>query len=234
MSEDRSHDGVHWTARSFGPPLPGAMEVHVWRFKVSDAASVHGRELLSHDERGRADRFRQHQDRWRFTVGRASLRSILGEYQGLDARSLCFIYNESGKPALAPSCNPARLSFNVAHSGEYALVACGSGLTLGVDIEHLAAPRDIDLLAKSLLRPADFARHLLKPSPSRKRDVLQEWTRREAAGKALGRGISAALSDYEAVLSDPAQWSIRDIDVGEDYVAALAAQTADLQLRLYE
>jgi 4'-phosphopantetheinyl transferase len=210
------------------------MEVHVWRLKVSDGASVYARERLSQEEQERADRFRQREDRWRFTVGRAALRSILGEYQGLDARSLCFIYNEAGKPALAPSCNPTGLSFNAAHSGEYALVACGSGLALGVDIEHLAVTRDIDLVAKSLLPAADFARHLLKPSELRKRDVLQEWTRREAVGKALGRGISAALSDYEAVLADPVRWSIREIDVGEDYVAALAAQTAGLQLYLYE
>jgi 4'-phosphopantetheinyl transferase len=167
-------------------------------------------------------------------VGRASLRSILGAYQQLDPRALHFIYNESGKPALAPTYNPAGLSFSVTHSGEYVLVACGSGLTLGIDIEHLAATRNVDLLAKSLLSPADCAKLLAMPAELRKRYLLQEWTRREAVGKALGVGIAAALSDYNAVLTDPVRWSIRDIDVGQEYVAALAAETADLQLHLYD
>jgi 4'-phosphopantetheinyl transferase len=201
---------------------------------VSGEASAHGCELLSQDEKERADRFRQPEDRWRFTVGRASLRSLLGQYQQLDPRSLCFIYNESGKPALAPLCNPAGLSFSVAHSGAYVLVACGSGLTVGVDIEHLRMTRNADLVAKSLLAAAEYAQWMMKPPELRKRDILQEWTRREAVGKALGSGISAALSDYKTVLGDPARWTIRDIDMDEDYVAALAAQTADLQLYLYE
>ena len=223
-----------WKWRPFGPPLPGAREVHVWRVKVPNTISIRTRELLSRDEQERADRFRQPEDRRRFTVARASLRSILGEYQALDPQSLRFSYSELGKPALFSSSNPANLSFSVAHSGAYALVACGSGLTLGVDVEHLRLLRDVDLLAKSLLPPADYAQLIAKPAELQKRDLLQEWTRREAVGKALGTGIAIAVSGNEAALANPAHWTIRDIDMGHEYVAALAAETADLQLFLYD
>jgi 4'-phosphopantetheinyl transferase len=223
-----------WKTRPPGLPLPGSHEVHIWRLSVSEPAAIHGREELSSDEKIRADRFRQQEDRWRFTVGRAALRSILGEYLGVDPRSLFFTHSETGKPALGATCNPSGLAFSVAHSGECALLACGLGLSPGVDIEDLRIDRDIDLLAKSLLLPSDYAQALLTPAEMRKRKLLQEWTRREAVGKALGGGIAAALCGYQVAFADSAGWSIRNLDMGQHYVAAVAAQTPDLQPCLYE
>src|SRR2546422_9162090 len=72
------------------------------------------RRLLSRDERARADRFRFPRDRDRYTVGRASLRVLLGAYLAAPPESLRFAYSEHRKPAL--SRPRSRLSFNLSHS----------------------------------------------------------------------------------------------------------------------
>jgi 4'-phosphopantetheinyl transferase len=81
------------------PPLM-PREVHVWRVDLDhppeppDALS----ELLSLEERKRADRFLREVDRRRFRVGHAAARVILGGYLGLAPGRVAISARPGGKP----------------------------------------------------------------------------------------------------------------------------------------
>ena len=89
--------------------------------------------LLSADEIKRAERFVYAKDRRKFTVARATLRQILGDYTQLAPSRLTFSYNEHGKPSLMNLDNPP--FFNVSHSGELAVYGICPVFPIGIDIE---------------------------------------------------------------------------------------------------
>src|SRR5689334_15965664 len=91
-----------------------AGEIHVWCASLSWSKSVlsSARELLSNDERERADRFRFKIDRDRYTVAHAALRDILGRYYlQTPAREISFSYGSHGKPALSGAAKNYGLNF---------------------------------------------------------------------------------------------------------------------------
>lgn len=213
------------------PPEPG--EVHVWRAETS---VLPGPDLaiLSADEAERARRFRTAEDRRRFAVTRAMLRAILGRYLGQPPAALRFNYGELGKPTLDDACNPAKLTFNVSHSGDYALLAFARDIAVGVDVEHLLIERNTQGIARRLLAPTRYDQWLRMPEPARKRELLQAWTRREAVGKALGIGVSAEQEPNEHAISDLTDWSISDLDIAAGYVGTLAVRARQIEVRLWE
>jgi len=225
-------EDLHWRDMPFeDAPSLGRDEVHAWRAQVSREAR-RGRAILADAERERAQRFRLAEDRQRFEVTRSLLRVILGRYLNRPPASLRFSANAFGKPFIDDTQNPGTIMFNVAHSGDCALLAFGCALEVGVDVEDLRIERGIVELGKAVLTPPEYVRLLALPEGERKADFLQTWTRREALGKALGVGISAVTGAPQAP-ADPAEWCLRDLDVGEHYVAALAARARHVRLRLW-
>ena len=78
-------------------------EVHVWNahFDPSNASADRHTQLLSQDERQRADRFHFARDRAHFIYARAVLRALLGRYLDVAAEKVAFRYGRAGKPELS-------------------------------------------------------------------------------------------------------------------------------------
>src|SRR5690606_26821830 len=72
-------------------PRLEAGDVHVWQVLLDAPLSGLDHEVLSDDERERAERFRFQRDRMRFVAGRARLRRILGTYLDREPATLVFI-----------------------------------------------------------------------------------------------------------------------------------------------
>ena len=108
-------------------------KVHVWAADL-DAGRSGDRELLSEDERTRADRFLDRQIGSRFTVARATLRRLLGGYLGSSPNEFRFQYGPQGKPALEGGGD---LRFNVSHSHGLGLFVFIRGYEVGVDVERV-------------------------------------------------------------------------------------------------
>ncbi len=109
--------------------IPAPDEVHVWRVELDRPVAG----ILSGDEKQRADRFHFERDRRRFSAARTWLRVLIGRYLGVPAEEVQFRYGEHGKPAVAGS--DAGLEFNLAHSGELALIAFTHNQPVGIDVE---------------------------------------------------------------------------------------------------
>src|SRR5436190_22931243 len=103
-------------------------EVHLWRTTLDVVAPGFAKlwQILSHDERERANRFRFEVDRQRTVIGRGYLRLLLGQILNVPAKELQFEYNRFGKPCLM-SRQKLPLQFNVSHSGDVVLIAITRG-----------------------------------------------------------------------------------------------------------
>src|SRR5437667_7152661 len=109
-------------------------EVHIWRAMVEVPARAFARvqELLSSDERAKADRFLFERDRHRFLVARGFLRAILSLYLNCTPTELHFSYAEHGKPSLSGTYADVNLNFNLAHSDTLALYGITLRRAIGV------------------------------------------------------------------------------------------------------
>jgi 4'-phosphopantetheinyl transferase len=222
-----------WRASPQPVPFPGRDEVHLWRVKLSEENEEHWRGMLTADEHERANRFQYAADRRRFIVTRAILRILLGQYVNVPPESLCFQCNEFGKPTLDRSQNPRGINFNVAHSGDYSLLAFGQAAHIGVDVEHLEIERDVENLAKAVFSPSQCASILGLPDELRKKAFFEAWTRKEAILKALGGGLSIALDSPEVENAGAPEWFIRNIEVDGQYAAAIAVKARNIGLSLW-
>ncbi len=203
-----------WSPATAPPPSPRGGEIHLWHVNLAQAAS---QECLSGDERCRAARL-SGTARRRFIATRAALRGILGGYLGLSPAQLRFTYNPNGKPRLEPP-GPA---FNLAHSGDHALIAIGAGAAIGVDIE-LPRPRiRIDALAARVLSAEDQAALAALTGEARRWEFLRRWTLFEAVVKLHGHGL------FQTVAKASAARSTLSLRFGDEAIGALASDRDEI------
>jgi phosphopantetheinyl transferase len=146
-------------------------------------------------------------------AGRA-LREILAAYLEASPDTIWIVSGEHGKPELVDGA----LRFNLSHSGDLALVAVARERDVGVDVERIDARRDGLALAARALDPDGAAAVRAAPATDRAVVFHRWWVRREAVAKCAGTGLSIPPPDT------PRQ--VIDLDVGEDYAAALAVAGA--------
>lgn len=234
-----------------GLPLLGTDEVHVWRafLDVPLGESEKLWNTLAPDEQSRATRFRFQRDRDRFVVGRGLLRAIIGRYLDAQPSQLRFCVNSYGKPRLTGQYAGAGLEFNLSHAGALALYSVTSRHRVGVDLEQVGRmPLDM-ALAGRFFSPGEVAALRRLPPALRSQPLYHCWTRKEAYLKAVGKGLSVPLEQFEVTLTpgDPAallstawdaeeaaRWSMQELHPGQDYVGALCVEGCSYQLNCWQ
>lgn len=216
-----------------------AGDVHVWAVPLDGTASAAGdpESVLSDDERERAARFAVDPPRRRFAKSRAALRSILGRYLVTAPQDIALEYDGGGKPGLAGGLQASNLQFNLAHSGELALLAVTTGCAVGVDVEFQRAVRERDEIARRYFAAAELDAVLAHDESQRAAAFFRCWTRKEAVLKAIGTGLGYPLDAFEVPIDEsaggwielPAHGSLAaascwlaPLDPCADYAAALA------------
>lgn len=193
--------------------------------------------LLTADERGRAARFRFAADRDRFVVARARLRLVLASFGAGPPERIRLAHGAHGKPLL-----PAHpeLQFNVSHAGDLALIAVARRAAVGVDLERLDRRHRLEDVAACCFSGAERAALARLDPCTRAAAVVRCWCRKEAYLKARGVGLTLPLDSFDVATDvrtasfgslllatrartrDVEDWDLRDVDVGADYVAAVA------------
>jgi len=224
-------------------------EVHVWRVPLDESRAALLRPLLAPDECARADRFHFSRDRHRFIVARGSLRIILGGYLKQEPAQLSFSYSQYGKPALADETDGSRLSFNLSHANELALIAVTQGRGLGVDIEFIRPEFASEEIAERFFSDHEVAALRALPEKAQSEAFFNCWTRKEAYIKAIGEGMSMPLNQFHVSLepgsparllgnlrdaNEVSRWSLQELAPGPGYVAAVAVEGRDWQLRCWQ
>ena len=198
-------------------------------------------QILSEDERIKAQRLRSEKVRDHFIAARYFLRQIIAPCLNAKPKDLEFQYGPYGKPALAGKFESTDTCFNMSHSHGLALYAVTSGHAVGVDIEKMRPDLDCIKIAERYFSPQEVEALRKLPKDQQRQGFFNCWTRKEAYLKAKGEGFSSPADQFQVSLApgkpaallghglDPreaAKWSIEDLDVGPDYTAALAVEVA--------
>jgi 4'-phosphopantetheinyl transferase len=224
-------------------------EVHVWRANLQQSPSCLASltQVLSAEERGRAERYRFEADRKRSMIGRGVSRLLLARCLGAAPEELRFTYNAFGKPALVSESR--HLHFNISHSGEWVLIALSQDRALGVDVERKRADMATAEIAARFFSPVECSALAALPAAERCAAFFSCWTRKEAYLKARGDGLSLPLDQFDvafvpgveprliATRHDPAdahRWRLTALQVGCGYAAALAVEGADWEFKCWD
>jgi 4'-phosphopantetheinyl transferase len=175
---------------------------------------------------------------------------MLARYLETAPHEIQFSYSPHGKPELAITTSQARpLNFNLAHSGGLALYAFTRVGAIGVDLEQVRPDITGDDIARRFFSSNEVARLTNLPANLRHQAFFNCWTRKEAFIKAKGIGLSLPLDQFDVTLApdEPAEllrtrwdeneasrWSLKAIDVGPGYIAAVAVAGHDWQLTCFE
>jgi 4'-phosphopantetheinyl transferase len=191
----------------------------------SDSALIAGELIasLSADEQRRADRLKRSLDRERFRLARGWLRRVLAAELGCPPREVTLSPDEAGKPQVPGS----PLRFSAARSEGVALYATSWRMEVGVDVEAIRSPLDVDGVARRFFTAAE-RQALAALSPGRRQHAVYEcWTRKEAYVKGIGAGLSFPTTTVDvwpghAGTATVGTWSIHRVDVAPGFVAAVA------------
>jgi 4'-phosphopantetheinyl transferase len=214
---------------------PGPEEVRVVRLLLDGPSAADDFDLLCATERERAARFVFESHRRRFVAARASLRRVLGLCLDRDPAGLAFDYTDRGRPSLRLASHPG-FDFNLAHSGDLALLALSSR-GVGVDVEQLRDMPNALAIARRFFSPGEVAALKRLPEGERRHGFFNAWTRKEALLKAVGAGLGAleemevslAPDEMPAVLGAPGgaeAWQLFHLEPSPGFVGAVAVQAA--------
>lgn len=236
------------------PPLDLTLdldEIHVWRVSLAQTESCLQslQQTLSTDERTKADRFRFPKDRSQFIVSRGALRAILSRYLNISSHILRFDYNPYGKPSLIVTQGGNTLRFNLSHSQGMALIAITKNRDIGVDIEGINPNFSCLEIAEKFFSPLENSVLRSLPEHLQATAFFTCWTRKEAYIKAVGKGLSIPLNQFDVSLApgEPAallnveenpeeasKWSLIELFPSSDMVAAVAVAGDCWKLHCWE
>ena len=179
-------------------PQPISIDVPLCLYVDLDRfAGLPSEQVLSEEERERAESFRSPLDRQRYVASHLALRQALSEYTGLQHAELHLSKGSFGKPSLT---GHARTQFSLSHSQGLALIAIGGRGPLGADIELLRPVPDAAVLAAEHFTHCEQEALAALPAHERDRAFLTCWTRKEACLKAIGVGLLLSSQSFEVGL----------------------------------
>ncbi len=202
--------------------LPRTNEIHLWRTEL-DEWPANGEILfrtLSSSELERSRRFVFEEHRRRYLATRAWLRSVLGAYLNVPPHAVPLAANAHGKPCIASEVNGAGLEFNLSHCDRLVLLAVTAWREIGVDLQGALRDAVWPAIAGRFCTPDEWE-HVQALQPAMRAPAFAEiWTRKEAAGKAVGEGLTSRIF---SIAVGPASWGT--VDCGGDlFVWSLPAQ----------
>ena len=223
-----------------GPQTPELSDgaVHLWIAGLDWPDGPHRTfwDVLSAEERERAQRFRFENLQRRFIAAHGILRDILSRYLGVTPGAIRILIQDYGKPFVTMEGTATRLQFNLSHADELAVYAVTRTRSIGVDIESIHPIPELQSIAADHFTAQERALIEAAPPEDRDRAFLTCWTRKEAYIKAIGRGLSIPLPSFDAFIPSGApgrllssdddatpvrQWWISDLPPIRDHVGAV-------------
>jgi len=222
-------------------------QIHIWKLdlKNDEVYLKHLYEnVLSPDEKKRADKLRSKDDQKRSIYSRGQLRKKLGAYLDVDPADISFSYNKYGKPSLNAEVHTEDLKFNVSHSKDIVVYAITQNREIGIDVEYLKDVSRAEKIVDRFFSEEEKNFYNSQPEHKKKWAFFSLWTRKEAYSKAMGRGIGLPSKDFELNLipdnnrgsSDSfkkSKWMLYNVEIESEYLAALAIEGNDINIKYY-
>ena len=214
--------------------------VHLWQrhLDASPEEVTASCQLLSEEEKARAQRFLVDRPRNTFVLTRGTLRRLLARYLGRKPETIRFGYEAQGKPYLD---GERHLSFNVSHTDGLALIGIARGRRIGVDVEMANREIEVEKLAERFFSESERRDLKRLRSDELRAAFFRVWTRKEAYIKATGEGLGLPLDQFDVSISagdrdalratrpdaaEAEQWTISDVAIRSGYAAAVAIRVS--------
>ncbi|MFK7859957.1 MAG: 4'-phosphopantetheinyl transferase superfamily protein [Granulosicoccus sp.] len=222
------------------PAMPDCCTVTLADVSQTLIPSARAQLLLSQSETLRASTFSSPRRRWQYVQCHALLRELLSKHVDIAADQIELCEGEYGKPALSGRAAESGAKFNISHSGSLAVIAVGTGVDIGVDIEQIKPGRNILDIADHFFNPSETqAIHAMHRS-EQESAFYSCWCRKESFIKATGMGLGMPLSRFivnvepeaaaELVWIDyqdwqTSQWQMHTLLTPSGYLGALTLGT---------
>jgi 4'-phosphopantetheinyl transferase len=186
--------------------------VHLWlvNLNLADRQVQELTNILSKDERERANRYKFARHKDSFVVARSTLRKILSIYLKIAPEFLEFDYSDRGKPFLSAKFQKDNLQFNLSHSQELAIYAITMNEKIGIDLEYIRPMSDAENIAKRFFSANEYNWISSLTGAAQREAFFRCWTAKEAYLKATGEGIGGSLDRVEVDFKNPSSIRIRD------------------------
>ena len=229
-------------------------EVHVWYVgvdEVGDPCPADDEKTLSLDEQSRGARFVFEKDRRLYLAAHVLARSVLSKYAAVAPSEWRFESEPGGKPRISGPAGVPALRFNLSHTHGLAAVAVTLDDEIGVDVERITSPVDMDL-ARNCFSPGEIAWLDSTPAAEQPNRFFEIWTLKEAYLKARGTGLSLPLKEFSvcamgdvaatisfcgSIVDDPAAWQFHRSQITPQHQLAVAVRrptASPLRLSLRE
>jgi 4'-phosphopantetheinyl transferase len=202
---------------------------------MSSDELVEATRRLPESEGQRASNIRLERPRRAFVLGRLLLRATVARLAGVPPDDVSIDVEPAGRPVLTGELSHYFVS--IAHSGCHVLVGVAKS-QIGVDVEQLRQAAPSPRLMARVCSPEEL--HVLEGmgDAERARAFMTVWARKEAYGKAIGRGLDFPLRSVTVgiagttISGGAGDWRAADVDIDPGCVAAVVVQGADWRVRL--
>lgn len=241
--------GPRGTTEANADPVPGTADIDLWLayYDLATDLAPRLRTLLTEEERAREPRFYFADDRLRYLVTRALVRTVLSRYAPLPPGDWRFAENGYGRPHIAPEIvarcpEVADLRFNLSHTRGLIALGVTRGRELGVDVEYVGERKSPLEIADRFFAPVEVEALWQQPESVRHERFFEYWTFKESYIKARGRGLSIPLDRFsfhyphdagvqlaiEPELEDtPERWALWQYRPAGDYLLAVCAERGE-------
>jgi 4'-phosphopantetheinyl transferase len=165
--------------------------------EIADDRRADYRALLPVEERSQEFRFHFPDDRRRYLVTRAMVRTVLSRYFPVHPAAWRFATNVHGRPEIANfSRQECGLRFNISHTRGLIAVGITRNRELGIDVENVRG-REVTLDIAERYFAAPEVAELARVPPAQRQDYFFEyWTFKESYIKARGMGLALPLEKF--------------------------------------
>jgi len=221
------------------PPLV-ANELHLWQapLQLRPDQIKPAIALLNDTQRDKYYRRTTTKLQLAYLAGRFYLLNLLAAYSQCPPADINLSLTRLNKPYLNP--NPLQIEFNFTDcatpSGFVGLYALTYKNAVGVDIEPLSRQGDFSKIAKRRFSPAELELVSNNQGQVDSQRFLAYWTRKEAFGKATGKGINYKMNqmdfasygkfDLNFLDNDKANspYRLEQIQINQQLIASVAHQ----------
>lgn len=168
-------------------------EVHIWIQRLAGPPPAERLDILSADERRRADDIRHPRVREHFVAGRLLARHALSQYANVEQHDWLFEATPDGRPEIASPQTEPPLRFNLSHTDGLVVCVVTDGADCGVDLERLDRQIDMMGIAAHSFDPEEVKTLEDLETGALSRRFFALWTLKEAYLKAVGSGIRLRL-----------------------------------------
>jgi 4'-phosphopantetheinyl transferase len=175
-------------------------ELHLWlcesdkivdELLLKDCLSV-----LNDEELDRYSNFSFDHDRHQYLITRAMIRNILSLYRTrISPDAWVFVKNRYGKPSVCFPSGDDTIEFNISHTKKMVVVATSRVKEMGVDVEFISRPVNLDIIAKKHFSEVEVRALMTLAAVQRKVKFFELWTLKESYLKACGKGLSLPMND---------------------------------------